>query len=81
MKKIGVWQFDFGTVRLYNADVSDTLLRESGDVVSFLGYIEVEAPKKTVTKEVACIAWHGTGAIGNIPPNAKNVRILFDVEE
>ena len=87
MKKIGVWQFDLGTVRLYNADVSDTLLRESGDVVSFLGYIEVEEPKKTVTKTVTLFSeWRLQAESIRlpypvIPVGAKNVRLQFDVEE
>jgi hypothetical protein len=57
------------------------LADRGGHTFTLLGYIEVEEPKKTVTKEVACIAWHANGALGRIPPNAKNVRILFDVEE
>ena len=92
MKKIGVWQFECGIVRLYNADVSDTLLRESGDVVSFLGYIEVEAPKKTVTKEVrgwrdpSQVDWVVTsvnerGNMVAIPPDAEDIRIVFNVKE
>jgi len=54
---------------------------------TLLGYIEVEEPKKTVTKTVTLFdewkfpaeAIHLPHPV--IPVGAKNVRILYDVEE
>ena len=59
---------------------------------TLLGTIEVTEPKKVVTKEVkgwsdpSQLQWVVTsvnerGSVVPIPPNAKNIRILYDVEE
>ena len=72
-----IWRGSNGELQLMKRFRDDT----------FFGYIEVEEPKKTVTKEAK---YHSTSrypsgttimTVDDLPPNAKNVRILFDVEE
>ena len=76
MKK-ELWMGYTGTLKGYNASSEDT----------FFGYIEVEEPKKTVTKTVTLFDEWSLPAESIrlqypvIPVGAKNVRILFDVEE
>ena len=61
------------------------LADRGGHTFTLLGYIEVEAPKKTVTKEIQA-RWGGYNFASTkdpdaLPPDAENIRILFDVEE
>jgi len=70
-----IWRGSNGELQLMKRFRDDTLL----------GYIEVEAPKKTVTKEIQA-RWGGYNFASTkdpdaLPPDAENIRILFDVEE
>jgi len=76
---------DRETGALYG-DVGELVLKQA--IVKFVGEIEVKKPKKAVVKEIelpnACpMHWHshyGTAGV-TIPPNAKNIKLTYEVEE
>ena len=77
--KVAVYQ-NFYTGEIHNVLPNKIWKNES---MIFLGYEErnIEKPKKTVTKETGLqavfLANHGI----MFPPDAKNIRLLYDIEE